>query len=98
MHFSNFKEFTCTFSGTENHIALEEGNDVGSYAVDISLEDCKILCDATTGCNSFSYASDAKRCYPKDGIVTASSPTRVTGQWTTYYRVCGMYLNLKKYV
>ena len=66
---------------------------MGSYARDISLDDCKSLCDATPGCNSFSYASEAMNCYPKDGIVTALSPTNVTGEWTTYYRVCGKYIN-----
>ena len=81
----------CEYLGTTEQVAADEGDNVATSKTG-SLEECEKLCDATNGCNSFSYAPppsyEMVNCYLKDKIITNSDKMEYKKDWTTYYRQC----------
>jgi cellulose 1,4-beta-cellobiosidase len=68
-------------------VIVEEGLSVGDhYHRFYSLDECKRLCDQTTGCNSFAYSQGA--CHLKDKCVSKLDALRVGNRFKTYFKSC----------
>lgn len=67
----------------------DEGQELGG-STDASLDDCKRLCDQTSGCKSFSYSPNYRDCWVKDKCVTTADPDsrklEWESHWMTYYK------------
>ena len=74
---------------TTNQVVNDEGRTLLSK--NVNLDDCKQLCDKTSGCRSFAACRVSNGCHLKDKMLNGSETTRISNanNCTTYYRYCG---------
>ena len=81
---------SCVYRNfTTNEVVNDEGRTLLSK--NVNLDDCKELCDKTSGCRSFAACTVSNGCHLKDKILNGSEATRISSanKCTTYYRHCG---------
>jgi len=69
----------------ERSLVDDEGNSVGEH-FQTTLEECKVACDITPACHSFSYGSFSEACHLKDKEVTMDSLAKKSRDWDWHYK------------
>ena len=64
---------SCDLGYGERTLVAEEGIEVSSNEVGVSVATCKQRCSETVACNSFAYCEDTSNgCYLKDKVIDAN--------------------------
>ena len=74
--------------GEFNGVVNNEGADVGGIynPPHVTLDSCKLMCDANLACNSFAY-DPGYHCALKDLCLKGTESTWWNGGYRTYYRL-----------
>ena len=63
-----------------------------------TLEECKMWCDQTIGCNSVSWATQTQRCHLKEKCLTKDEPSKDIPGYKSYYKPCSVSCMRDKHI
>ena len=77
----------CSTYQQKQNIVVDEGGSLGtSYGY--TVEECKVKCSETDGCQNFRYCPSTNKCFHKDKKILDSTPEQTGTSCFTVYQDC----------